>query len=765
MSVEIEVAVPTPLPQTFTYLGEAAIAPGYRVLVPFGPRRVVGVVVPTRVAPTVSPSSRDYQIKSVLEVIDSEPAFSPVLLRLADWLSQYYLTPIGEVFRAMLPGGTERVRRHALILAAKGERLIQKEPESGLAMVLRKVFPDTRPVIKATAEQRLRRARTALAPGVDENMFNINKLLSDGFCSASSATHQRARTVRGDAPSAKTDPDWGQTPSEHQLSAVQEAVLNSILTDAEPERPTLLHGVTGSGKTELYMRVIERTEGQVLILVPEISLTPQTTRVFARRFPGSLAVVHSGLAPNVRWDETQRVRTGAARILIGPRSAVFSPFKNLRLIIVDEEHDSSYKQTTGLPYHGRDVAVMRAHMEKARVILGSATPSLESFHNAQRGRYRLATLSERVHGRPMPAVSLIETQLPSRHATLATQTPNLVETEVPIAGQIIDALRQNIEAKHQSMVIVNRRGYALFLMDVVQRQTVTCPDCSISLTLHQRNEMLRCHYCEYSIAVQAYMSQYPDRTFAAVGYGSERAEVALVRQLPNARIARLDSDTVAHPETLNRVLQEFRSGDIDILVGTQILAKGHDFPKVTLLCLLDLDYLLDFPDFRSGERTFQLLVQSAGRAGRDQLPGRVLVQSLRPRHPVVVTAIGQDYLGFARAELALRQAHSFPPFSRMVSIEMASTSSEALHSLERRIDPWLDQFAAVNRDLLARITVRGPSIPPIAKVRRHYRRVLYVSGASPTDLHTFVRAFLAAFDRRSTRVVQIRVDVDPQSLM
>ena len=363
----------------------------------------------------------------------------------------------------------------------------------------------------------------------------------------------------------------------------------------------------------------------------------------------------------------EKVRTGEASILIGPRSSVFAPFHNLKLLFVDEEHDSSYKQTTGLTYNGRDVAVVRAKLESAAIVLGSATPSMESHYNAISGRYIHLTLNERVGGKSLPSVEVVKHQVASRFGQKLTSNKDSID--IPISKKIINSLRENYDDGFQSIVLVNRRGFAYYLFLLEAGETVGCPQCSISLTVHNKSKTLRCHYCDYKTSIDSIKARYPNQTIMMMGYGSEQAELYLQQELPQANIVRIDSDIVLEKGKLTEILNRFRSGDIDILVGTQILAKGHDFPSVTLICLIELDQMLSLPDFRSGERTFQLLVQAAGRAGRGDHPGRVLVQTSRPDHPVVKTGLQQDYLSFAEMEIAFRSDILYPPFSRMVMFE------------------------------------------------------------------------------------------------
>ena len=562
------------------------------------------------------------------------------------------------------------------------------------------------------------------------------------------------------------------TPEIPELTPTQAAAVEAITTRGllapHPQKPFLLMGVTGSGKTEVYLRLIERclAEGpdtQALVMVPEIALTPQMTRVFESRFPGLVAVVHSAMLDSSRWDQLGRVRSGEARILIGPRSAVFAGFRKLRLVMVDEEHDSSYKQGTGLTYNGRDVAVMRGRLEQATVVLGSATPSLETFHNASSGRYEMVELPERVSGKPLPEIVAIQCNPAWKKGTVVAREAS-GSAPLELDSRVVEALRENLRAGNQSIVLVNRRGYAYYLYSLNQRTAVQCPNCSISLTVHGKTSRLRCHYCDYGTTVAAVMKKSPEDTFVTVGYGSERAEEALQAILPEARIMRLDSDTVSDRELLPATLAKFRNREVDILVGTQILAKGHDFPSVTLVVIIEVDQTLSLPDFRAGERTFQLIVQAAGRAGRAGLPGRVMIQSARFSHPVVQLALAQDFKTFAARELEFRKAYGYPPFSRMISVELSSEEQRKVDQAAGKIDAWIDTASRGNPELFGRVKVLGPATPPLETVRGRHRRTVLLVSWNPESVRELLTGLVGATEDLANDV-RVRVDVDPQSLM
>ncbi len=773
--MEIQVAVPAPVDQTYTYSAPADVARGVRVLVPFGGRAVVGVCL--GMAPELL-EGRGFQVKPVKEVLDHVPVYSEPMLRLAQWISQYYCHPLGEVLRAMLPASAAKQVRTSVELTKKG---VKARSESGgvYGRILAEVFAKKTQMTIPTLRKRLSQWQQQNSADWLAD-FDLPRLLDSGLLTKKSGSLVKARRIAredfwGEAAGPEVAMQAAESPRE--LSRSQQNVYENIVAhglNTQASKPFLLWGVTGAGKTEVYLHLIQnllsgRAEvgSQALVLVPEISLTPQMTRVFTLRFPGQVAVVHSAMTDKDRWQQLQRIRTGEASILIGPRSAVFGPFRQLRLVIVDEEHDGSYKQATGLTYNGRDVAVLRAQFEGATVVLGSATPSLESYANALHGKYHLLRLPDRVSGRPLPNVEVLESKPAYRSGRRIASGPNakdIQEADIPVHARVLQELRENLALGQQAMVIVNRRGYAYYLFSLTERRALSCPECSISMTLHKRSTLLRCHYCDFKMSLAEVLRAHPEAQYVAVGYGSEQAEEFLRSQLPGARIARLDSDVAADRTVLPETLGKFRAGEIDILVGTQMLAKGHDFPNVTLIVLLEVDQQLDLPDFRAGERTFQLIVQAAGRAGRAELPGRVLVQTHRGEHPVIIDSIRQDYEAFAQRELTFRQAHIYPPFGRLVYLEITSVDRSALDQFCQRLQRWLDALAEAHPEALTGVRLLGPSVPAVEIIRGRHRRTLLLSAEQMKPLIGLVNRITNVFDRLPADL-RLRIDVDPQTLM
>lgn len=830
MSEVIDVVIPSTIDQTFSYRAAEPLAPGQRVAVPFGRANRL-----TEAFVVACPSLKEhpYKLKSVKKVIDHSTLLTDGQWQLAAWLSRYYVYPLADILKAMIPGAL--TQQDDLALTPEGLAAVQKlRPLQSLKKKRREQLlglcpqPDQAlPILTLSfAQPPLPSEVTALAQSLGpEPEASALEALAE-FCGSRAGQSQlalaltfvrkpilRAASVR--AKLSKVAADWGIPADEllagwhkaglvtqhtelgsaadrkgsdskgpdakeapeppKELTPRQQEVFGKLkdyvavtgLGQVAPE-PVLLHGITGSGKTELYLQLIAELKahhpaGQTLVLVPEIGLTPQMETRFENRFPGEVALVHSALSGDQRWQRLAAVASGQRSILIGPRSAVLAGFADLKLLIVDEEHDSSYKQGTGFLYHGRDVAIVRAMQQKAAVVLGSATPSLESYQNALAQRYRYLPLLERATGLNLPAIKVIK-GLPAFSVRESVSQQGAKECYVPISPAILAAMRERIAAGQQVIVIVNRKGYSCYLMTKAEKEPVCCPHCAITLKVYNHNALLRCHYCDYRIPVTAFLRKNPEKEYLSVGYGSDKVYDYLVANLPEAQLAAVDADTPK--KEFYQSLHKFRAGQVDVLVGTQILAKGHDFPKVTLTVVLEIDHLLNLPDFRGGERTFQLLVQAAGRSGRDKLPGEVLFQTLQPGHPVIQAALSQDYLPFAKAELDMRQDLGFPPFARLITVEFHTPKPGELALCQARTNDALAAIAAEHPQLQQQITVSGPSAPPIEKVRGRYRLILLLRSSHTRPLWQMVHLLRGHLDRaRLPSSVARKIDVDPQSLL
>ncbi len=741
MSRYAQIAVPAPLSQPLTYLvpGPLAgrIAVGMRCRVPLGHRQVTGYCTDLLARPPEDCPTKEF--KEVLAILDEEPLFPPSLLGFFQWLADYYCHPIGEVIREALPGGLERVRvkRVAgvrLLLSPGADPPASLKPSAQRTIeILRELAADQRPVARPELCRRYPSARRALPALAEAGLVTIEEV------------------------EIQRDP-FDLTPHKEEippaLTDEQQQVLTQISTALRQGgfAPFLLHGVTGSGKTEVYLRAAAQVVAQgggVLVLVPEIALAGQVEAHFHSRFPGRVALLHSGLPPGERYDQWRLVAAGQRPIVIGARSALFAPLANLRLIIVDEEHDPAYKQEDGLRYHARDAALVRGSREGAVVLLGTATPSLASFRNAERGKYRLLVMRHRIEDRPLPEVEIVDMRQELRSAN---GDPPL------FSHRLQDAIAATLKRNEQILLFLNRRGFANFMVCRDCGTVVSCRHCQVSLTLHKGAGRLICHYCGYFLPAATLCPACNGTGLAAVGFGTERLEEELRHRFPTAAIGRLDRDTSRDRRKFHTLLQRVREGEIDILVGTQMITKGHHFPGVTLVGVVWADAGLGLPDFRAGERTFQLLAQVMGRAGRGAQPGRVVVQTIRPDHYALECARRHDYNGFYSQEAAFRKALGYPPFARMACLAFEGVDEGATAGAAREVCAKLQGLDGVR--------VLGPAPAPLARLRSRYRWQLVVQAGTVAALHRACRLVqhrppAACRSRR----VRLAVDIDPENLL
>jgi primosomal protein N' (replication factor Y) len=586
------------------------------------------------------------------------------------------------------------------------------------------------------------------ARGVTGDM--VRRLVARGLVSI-----REARQERDPFAMSPIEPVPGDRPGQRELTGEQATALRELraLVDARGFRVALLHGVTGSGKTELYLRVARRVREigrRVLVLVPEIALTPAVAAVFRHAFGSRVAIQHSGLSDGERHDQWHRIRDQHVDIVVGTRSAVFAPLDDIGLIIVDEEHDSSYKQEETPRYNGRDVAIVRGRQSGALVVLGSATPSMESYRNALDGRYRLVPLQRRVLDRPLAAVTVV-----NMREEIAEQGGEAV-----LSRLLADSLDACIKRGEQALLLLNRRGFASAVFCRQCGDTFDCPNCSVSLTVHHGVKgpgRGRCHYCNYSAAVPTTCGKCAGPYLEQVGFGTERVEADVRKRLPHARVARVDRDTMRRRGAIQSVLSRFAAGAIDVIVGTQMIAKGHDFPAVTLVGVISADVGLGLPDFRASERTFQLLTQVAGRAGRGTLPGRAIIQTLFPEHYSIQLACRQEYAAFYDREVGFRRAMRYPPMVALVNVVVRAPS------FGRAMNDAGDLAARIRAEAgTADLRVLGPAPAPLGKLRGEYRTQLLVKGVSRRTIREAVMRAVAAvpdLQRRTT------VDVDPLSML
>lgn len=787
MSRTVDVALPLPLQAPFSYSVPEHLpvpARGCRVLAPFGPRRVIGVVT----GPAGAGASAR-RLKSVADVLDEEPLVLPPLLDLAQWMSEYYLAPPGECYRAVLPPAGVRASRAVarLVGAADAGDPLQAALADGpqrLTTLARRLGGDP----GARLRRLVREGRVAIeqdigAPGFREQLVVelgetvhvprgraqaevLERLRAAGAPLALAELcrekpHLRAAVKRlaelgvvvlGSQRDVRT-PELleGGHAGRPEPSADQARALGALREAVEQRTfaPTLLHGVTGSGKTEVYFRAAEAAleRGRaVLVLVPEIALTPLLVRAALARFGRIVALVHSELSAGERHDQWWRIREGGARVVVGARSAVFAPLPDLGLIVVDEEHEAAYKQEESPRYHGRDVAVMRARLEGVPVILGSATPSLESQWNVARGKYAALSLPVRIAERALPRVEVVDRRALIKAGSDPILTPPLRE-----------ALAERLARGEQSLLLLNRRGYATSLVCRECGVQAGCPNCSVSLVLHQGGREAQCHYCGYQVGTPRACTGCRGEYLRLTGYGTEKVVEALREALPQARVERLDRDLAQRRGEVARVLTAFESGQLDVLVGTQMIAKGHDFPRVTLVGVIDADVGLGLPDFRSAERAFQLLTQVAGRAGRGDVAGQVILQSHLPDHYALRLACTQDYAAFFEQEMEFRRTMSYPPTAALVNVVVRSreagegaSQADALARLLRERAP-------------GRFRVLGPARAALARLKQEHRFQLLLKGDRNSMRQALREACLRLYG--AARWPGLSIDIDPVSVM
>lgn len=789
--------------QPFTYaLPETLrhrVRPGSRVLVPFGPRRLTGVVVNCHDQPPAMAT------REASRLVDAEPVLDAELLALGRWIAGYYCAPLGEVLRGMLPlAGDVRwakvwsltdsgrdAARQLVLDSEPGDpvtevlRLLERRPLT--AAYLARAFPladktirslerrgfvvaeqvaAARDPLRAPAERlrvelagsprraKLKKAERELQaflelhPG-SHNLKDLENLVRNASPAARALARKGVVSLEAEPIALRVSP--ASTP--RRLNTAQQGAFDQIRRGLDGGRfhAFLLHGVTGSGKTEVYLNAIEavlRQGRSALLLVPEIALTPAMAGQFLARFPDRVAILHSAFTDVERSEEWRRIRSGAASVVVGTRSGVFAPVRNLGLIVVDEEHDGSYKQEETPRYHGRDVAVVRAHDAGACVLLGSATPSLESRYNAESGKYTLLELPARIEERPMPTVELID----MRQEFLETRR------QATFSRKLTAALAERLANHEQTIILLNRRGFSSFVACRACGERVECVNCSVTLTFHKRDRRLLCHYCGYAQKPPSACPKCSSDHIYFLGLGSERVEEELHRDFPAARIARLDRDTATGGRRFETILNGFRKGDYDILVGTQMIAKGHDIPNVTLVGVISADMGLGVPDFRAAERTFQLLTQVAGRAGRGSVPGIVLIQTIQPDHYAIRLAAAQDYAAFYEKELAFRRALHYPPFSAMANVLVRGEKKEVAlgmsTSLARLFTPPPDK-----------LRVLGPAEAPVARLRNEYRYQFLIKAASRRALSEWLQRVRRFAQEHKWGATALMIDVDPLTLM
>ena len=835
MPVCCEIALPVPLDRTFTYAVRAGQLPrrGARVIAPFRNEKLIGVVTALDVK-----APEDFEVRYLEAVLDAEPLRHEQLLSLAEWMAQYYLAPLGEVLRGMLPlmaevrrtvyyritdlgrdvlaNSVEREAASAQILkpgsgasglkrrgkVSKEDQDMEQRVLSRLASgepvkvsTLRTATAATLPVLAGLVRRKWIARETAAAERDARRMERFAVLVPEArlpnLTEKQQAILAELAACAGELPLAelrKRDLPSStlQTLVRRGLVRIDErpAVfhLGGLLPVAEPFRlnepqtealasvaaalggfkPFLLHGVTGSGKTAVYLAAMQRALDRGLasiLLVPEIGLTPQTAGLLDQAFGQKVALLHSALTPEERSEQWRRIRRGEAPIVVGTRSAIFAPAQRLGLILVDEEHDQSYKQEETPRYNARDVAVMRAKLAGAVVVMGSATPSLESWQNSAQGKYTRIEIRDRVMNRPLPEVELID----MRREFQETGQDQL------FSRALVAQTREALDRGEQALILLNRRGYSFAVICRACGEKLECENCAISLTHHKppaedadlarAGQRLECHYCGFRRTVPARCPKCDSEHLYYLGAGSQQGEERLAEIFPGARIGRMDRDTVRGRYDLERLLARLHSGEINLLVGTQMIAKGHDIHGITLVGVVGCDHALSMPDFRAAERVFQLMTQVSGRAGRGDAPGRVVVQTYYPDHYAIVAASTHDFVSFAERELKFRRWMHYPPFGVLANVLIQSAKLEEAVAWSGEVGKWFQQAAPEG------VRVLGPCTAPVARIKGTYRFHLILKASSRKALNAALRAMLAHAEAAGIPRRNLIVDVDALRLM
>ena len=821
MSEFVDVAVPVAIRKTFAYSVppsmRAKIAPGMRVLVPFGRKLLTGYVTGF----TDPAALEGIRLKAVSELLEPTPSVTPELVRTALWTAEYYFAPPGEVFRALFPAGSQVSGGRLVSLTPKASTLLLgglrpqglNPREETLLNVLAETGPlpvneltlktgvkgmeswleplaaagwiqvETHVETPKVKEKEFLGIRRIEVPTIDdtpklpdaqsrlydalaniEGPILLQEILKTAGCSRAVADALAAKGLAKIAPLRveRSPAELASAAAEKNivLTAYQRELIARVIElirSGETAR-FLVHGVTGSGKTEVYLRLIAETltlGGTALFLVPEIGLTPLLSRQVVSRFPGLVSLLHSGMSPGERFDQWTKIRDGESKVVVGTRSAVFAPLKELRLIIIDEEQDGSYKQDETPCYHAREVAWRRLVESSGVLVTGSATPSMESFHLARTsGQENYYHIPERVQARPMPEVRIVnmgeEFQRAGKNVVLSTP--------------LCEELSACMDRGEQAIVLLNRRGFARTVLCRGCGHICVCPDCSVSMTYHRETSRLVCHYCGREEASPSVCEECGGVYIHYAGAGTEQLESLLRELLPTARVARLDRDTTRRRGTLRTTLLAFSKREIDVLVGTQMLAKGHDFPAVTLVGVVSADSGLNFPDFRSAERTFQLLTQVAGRAGRGTSPGRVILQSWYPDHYALRFASSQDYAGFYEQEIEFRKLMGYPPFQNLTQILVSDADEGKATRAAGTIAAALKQRAA-REPGERKPRVLGPAAAPIEKLRGQHRIQILLKSDPKIQVGPILEDCFTALEKLRVTANRIHIDVDPISLL
>jgi len=811
-----QVAIPVHLHRLFTYRLPSSMQgaqPGSRVIVQLGTKAQTGYIVALLPRLRAGTSLIESEIKDVQELLDIEPPLTSELLELTHWVSDYYAAPWGEVLRAALPAGINATVEQRFSIAKLGlEKLqtVQKNNNDSASIQALRLLADegdielnafrlrmgiskaakwpkeletagliersyrTIPPARAKRSKMVRvqefstdqsfRLTEKQQRAVDTVKTNGNEMAVIDLLKTARVGQSVITTLIKKAIFEEFEQEVRRDPLAHaqpsgippiKLNQPQTAALESVTSAMRDGQftPMLLHGVTGSGKTEIYLRAmrvaLEMNRG-ALMLVPEIALTPILSRRLRAHFGDDIAILHSSLSRGERFDEWSRLRRGEARVALGTRSAIFAPVQNPGLIIVDEEHDTSYRQEESPSYNARDAAIVQAQKASAVIVLGSATPSLESFHNAETSKYRYLPLPERVANRPMARAEIVD----MRAAFAKHQRP------VIFSDKLLEAIEDTHLRNEQTIILLNRRGYSSFILCRSCGESIMCPNCEVTLTYHRSDRTLVCHYCNHRERSPSQCPVCASKYIYYVGEGTEQIEEVLRKRFPGLRIGRIDRDTKSRRHTFEQTLLDFSSGNLDLLVGTQMLAKGHDFPNVTLVGVVSVDAGLALPDFRAAERTFQLITQVAGRAGRGHKPGRVLIQSYHPEHYALRQAASQDFAMFYREEIKHRRNHAYPPFVALAILLIRYKEAAKAQAIAADLRRTLMEANQAN---LCRVL--GPAPAPLSRLRGEFRMQILIKSRSRKQLRKLIDDAMTRMETRGGDLRAISIEIDPVSMM
>jgi primosomal protein N' (replication factor Y) len=809
----VEVAVALPVFRTLTYRVPAHLGPlagvGKRVLVPVRNTQVTGYILDHA-------DTTDYEdVKEILDILDEVPIFPASMVPFFRWVADYYLYPVGQVIKGALPGGLNTTQVRTIRITGQGlaalsggvlptamcrdvlkaienrgpvtSRTLSKVLGKGISsktltslertglitseqkLKQGRVRPKKERYVAAVKERQapaaLSEARRKILRVVEDHGEMSLRALKACVPSAGPLVKKMAETGLLDLVEREEYRDpFGEPietdPGPPVLTGEQASVITAV-TDALGRgfQTHLLYGITGSGKTEVYMQIVAAALArghEALVLVPEIALISQTERLFRARFGNCVALLHSGLSQGERFDQWMRIIRKEAKIAIGARSAVFAPFGQLGLVVVDEEHDDSYKQESKLRYHARDLAIVRAKLQGAVALLGSATPSVQSYYNVRSKKFHGLTLPKRIKNQALPDVTIVDFR----------ETKGSRRAKPFITEELKKAMTETLNRGNQVLLFLNRRGFANYPTCTWCGATVRCKNCDVTMTLHQGANAFRCHYCGFSCPQTVGCPDCGNPKIKLIGLGTERVEAKVKTLFPEAKVARMDRDTTARKGALTSILKNLRQGAIDILIGTQMVAKGHHYPNITLVGILIADLSLNFPDFRAGERTFQLLAQVAGRAGRGSTPGRVILQTFNPDHFCITTARDQDYAAFYSHEIGFRKDLNYPPHSRLVQILVTGKDRSQTARYAQEVGKLCRVIQSEKRGFRKNVEILGPVAAPLARIKKHYRWQLLLKGRNVGPLHGLTRALKTRAEREIGKSgVRLIFDIDPVNML